>query len=308
MATTKEDQDQRAADYADQFNQPEQAPREMSEEEAFGLTPEAPTAEAAPEGSPAEEAAESPAEEAAEPPAAEAAETPAAEAAEQEPAAAGETAAEAAPSPADIEQRLKSWEGRLKARQAELDAREAAMGSSSANEEQASLPIGEGEGGGDGYGEGGSDDTDPAAVLGEDFGADFVTQITRLIKKVAEECVGGVSYKVDCVIKDLTNDRLQNHFNSIKDAHADFMDVVESPEFASWKAAQQDQENLDAVIDHGSARQIIDMLTRFKESGKTDNQSADDQIDAAEGVRSSAVSLPQEPAPADDFARAWNEA
>jgi hypothetical protein len=302
MKATKDEMDARAADYADEFDQPDKQPRQMSDDEAFGLSEPAAAEGAAPEGSAAEEAAESPAEEAAEGPAGEAAEAAPAE-------ASGE--GEAAPSPADQEQRLKSWEGRLKARQAELDAREAAMGSSDANDEQGSEPMGEeGAGGGDqaGEGEGGGGD-DPAAVLADDFGQDFVEQITRLIKKVAQEC-GGMDPRVDQVIEALQNERLNNHFNTIAQTHADFMDVVESPEFAAWKGEQPDQDRLQQVIDSGSARQIIDMLTAFKNATKkTDSQDYhEDALDAAEGVRSSGLTLPKEPAASDDFAKAWNEA
>lgn len=300
MKATKEQMDANAADYADQFNQPEQQQREISDEEAFGLTPEV---------EPAAEAVADPEAAAAEPVAsddqsAEVATEPASEAELAEPAA-----AEAA-APADPEQRLKSWEGRLKARQAELDAREAAMGSSSVNDEQASLELdgGDDSGGGDDAGASTGDDGDPAAVLAEDFGADFVEQITKLVKKVAQDCVGGVSATVDQVIADLQNERLQNHFNAIASTHADFMDVVESPEFAAWKAAQPDQGALDEVIERGSARQIIGMLTAFKDTHKGDRYDHDDALDAAEGVRSSGVSLPKEPTDSEDFAKAWNEA
>lgn len=308
---TKEQQDEHAADYADQFNQPDQAPRQMSDEEAFGLTE--------PEGG-AEPAGEAGAEPAGEPPAEAAAEAPAEASADapggEQPA--GEAAVEAAPTPADAEQRLKSWEGRLKARQAELDAREAAMGDSSVNEEQASLPMGdEGGEGGEGYESDAVEKAEastPGQILASDFGEDFVEQITALIQQICGECMGGVHGKVDQVIADLQNDRLQNHFSQIAASHADFMDVVESPEFAAWKAAQPDQDMLQKVIDGGSARQIIDMLTRFKQSRSTGGHDGDtgpgydDALDAAEGVRSSGVSLPQEPAASDDFAKAWNEA
>jgi hypothetical protein len=294
---TKEQMDEHAADYADQFNAPDQPPSQVSDEEAFGLTE--PAAEAPAEGSPAEEAAESPAEQAAEP----ATEAPT------------DAPADAAPSAADQEQRLKSWEGRLKARQAELDAREAAMGDSSVNDEQASLPLDDaGDGGADDAGEAASNEhADPAAVLAEDFGADFVEQITKLVKQIAHDCVGGVSATVDQVIADLKNERLQNHFTAIADVHKDFMEVVESPEFSAWQAAQPDQGAVQRVIDSGSAREIIDMLTAFKQASKPDDgydsqASHDDALEAAEGVRSSGVSLPQEPAASDDFAKAWNEA
>jgi vacuolar-type H+-ATPase subunit E/Vma4 len=320
MRMTKEDKDKNEADYADQFNQPEAEPRQMSDEEAFGLTPETnPADEAASEApaataeSPAEEAAEPAAEEAAETPAEEAAEPPAEEAAEQAAGTEQPSAEESAPSAADQEQRLRSWEGRLKARQAELDAREAAMSNSSVNDEQSSTPAGEGGEGGEASAaaEGGSEG-DPAQVLAEDFGSDFVQQLTKLIQKVAGEGYNDINYKVGCILNDLQNERLQNHFSAIAAAHKDFMDVVESPEFEAWKAAQPNQDQIAQVIERGSAQQIIDMLSAFKDSRKAQEGYGSDHdaaLDAAEGVRSgAAITLPKEPAPDDEFAKAWNEA
>jgi hypothetical protein len=305
MKATKEDIEQRDKEYADQFNEPDQEKRQISDDEAFGLTEPAAEAPAAEEAAPAEG---SPAEEVAEAPAVEAGES--AEGTGDAPHGEQPTG-EAAPSPADIEQRLKSWEGRLKARQAELDAREAAMSNSGVNEEQSSGPAGDGyEATQDAPGEG-EGESDPAAVLADDFGQDFVNQITALVRKVAHECMGGVDARVDQVIAALQNERLQNHFNSIAQAHADFMDVVESPDFSAWKDAQPDRDRLQQVIDGGSARQIIDMLSAFKNATKkADNPDydGDAQFDAAEGVRSSGLSLPKEPVADDDFARAWNEA
>lgn len=293
---TKEQNDQRASEYADHFNAPEQAPAEQSEDDAFGLGPET----AAPAGE-AGEAAEPPAEEAGESPAAEAAEPPAA-------------AADAAAPAADPEQRLKSWEGRLKAKQAELDAREASMGTSNTNEEQGSLPMDGGEESadheaGESAGVEAAEESDPGKALAEDFGADFVDQITKLVQKMISDGVGGVSSTVDQVIADLQNERQMNHFSAIAETHGDFMDVVESPEFAAWKAAQPDQPALQKVIDAGSAKQIVAMLTAFKQSKSGDMDGADDDaLDNAEGVRSGAVTLPKEPSQSQDFADAWNEA
>lgn len=293
---TKDDMDQSAADYAGRFNEDDQPAAEQSEDDAFGL------------GAPA---AETPAAEAAEPPAEEAAETPAAEAAEPAAEESAEPAAEGAAPAADPEQRLKSWEGRLKAKQAELDAREAAIGTSNVGEEQASLPMDEESAeheGTESPAEEAAEESDPGKVLAEDFGPDFVDQITRLVSKIVQDGVGGVSSTVDQVIADLQNERQQNHFNAIADTHADFMDVVESPDFAAWKAAQPDQAALQQVIDAGSAKQIIAMLSAFKQSKSGDMASADDELDAAEGVRSGGVQLPKEPTASNDFAAAWNEA
>jgi hypothetical protein len=320
MQVTKDQVDAQAADYADEFGQPDKQRTEQSEDQAFGL--DEPAAEAAADA-PADAApVDAPAE------AAEAGVDAASDAPHgEQPTGGAEEGGEAAAAPVDQEQRLKSWEGRLKARQAELDAREAAMGTTNVDAEETSEPAdaagdapAELDAGADANaGEDAGVDADPASVLAEDFGQDFVAQITKLIKSITQESVGGVSATVDQVIQDLQNERLQNHFSAIAGTHGDFMEVVESPEFEAWKAAQPDQERLQAVIASGSARQIIDMLTSFK-AGKQEPASAEaeaapeadpfheDALDAAEGVRSSGLTLPTEPTASDDFAKAWNEA
>lgn len=200
-------------------------------------------------------------------------------------------------------QQLQQLEERLQARQAELDAREAASRQSNTNETQTSTPASHA-------------DDDPATVLARDFGEDFVELVTKLVMQICEkqigEGVGSVAATVDQLIQQLTNERQHNHFKTIAAAHADFMEVVESPEFMAWKAAQAPAKQTDIarVIASGSAQEIIDMLTAFKQSkaSQTTSHANDDALDAAEGVRSSGIKLPKAPTPADDFAAAWNEA
>ena len=289
----KEMMEKNSAEYAEEFAAPDAPKSEQTEDEAFGLGPEA-AAEPAAEAEPEAAAEDAPA---------------------GEPVA--EVEADAAPAAADPEQRLKSWEGRLKAKQMELDAREASMGSSSANEEQMSMDMGEeGESAMEEAGESpameAGEDSDPARMLAEDFGQDFVDQLKSLVMSMVDSGVGGVNSTVTQLIADLQQQGQQNHFQAIADTHGDFMEVVESPEFSSWKESQPDQGALQEVIDTGSSRQIIAMLTKYKDHckgmGDGMGSSDDDALDAAEGVRSSGISLPKEPTSSQDFADAWNEA
>lgn len=289
MATQKM-ADEQAADYADQFNAPDAAPTQQSEDEAFSLGPE--------------QEAETPAGAMAEP-----AGEPMMEAS-GEPTDTAMPPADAAAPAADPEQRLRSWEGRLKAKEAELAAKEAAMGSTNVNDMQSGdEPESMDEAMNESPADEAAEESDPATVLAEDFGQEFVTMLTKLIQQVAGDGIGGISATVTQLISDLRNRDNQSHYKSISGAHADFMEVVESPEFAAWKAAQPDQPKLQAVIDSGSAEDIIAMLTEFKNSRAPASSGADDeQIDAAEGVRSGGITLPKEPGNSQDFADAWNEA
>jgi hypothetical protein len=221
----------------------------------------------------------------------------------------------------DALQRLSDLEAQLQTRQRDLDAREAAMARSNTNETQT--------GNGDTDPNTNRDDlanageSDPAKSLAEDFGEDFVRLVKILVtqqcEQLCEQMVGqrvnGVAAQVDQLIEQLTSERQQHHFKAIAAAHADFEQVVQSPEFMAWRAQQPTAKQTDIarVIEAGSAEEIIALLTQFKQSRPQNTTSGhgggmDDSLDAAEGVRSSRIQLPK-PAPAlDDFAAAWHAA
>jgi hypothetical protein len=299
---TKEQLAQDAAEYADQFGQDTPQKPEMSDDEAMGIYPE--EAPATEEASQEEGAAEA---------------LPAAEAA---PVEAVEEAAPAADDPAKAEQKLKSWEGRLKAKEAELnsrekdlDAREASMSTSSVDATQSDSASAE-EAGESAQMESG-EQNDAAKILAEDFGADFVEHITSLIKSVAGGGVSGDNHleaTVSALIHELREEKQSNHFKSIAAAHEDFNEIAESPEFGAWKDSQPDAEDINRIVESGSADEIIAMLTKFKSSKEISNDGMSDEdsyaIDDAEGVRSSGggLKLPDAPADMDDYEKAWKNA
>lgn len=282
MATTDQKKQDDQAEFAAQFNAEDAPKKEPTEEEAFG------------EGQAAEPA-----------PGAAAAPGAGAEAASAAAASAEPATAAPAPAPADPEQRLRSWEGRLKAREAELDAKEAALATTNVAEQQTGAAAAASA-------DSGAAEDDPGKAIADDFGPEFLGQLTKLIehicRKLVGDGIGSVSDTVQSVIDHLKRKETDNHFKSIQAAHADFMDIIESPEFAAWQAAQppEKQADLQRVIESGSADEIIAMLTAFKQSKGAGD--ADDQaLDAAEGVRSRGLTLPKEPSGADDFADAWNK-
>jgi hypothetical protein len=303
MATaTKEKQDKEHAEFAAQFDAPEAQKSEPTEDEAFGLSDPAPTGgEGATTDTGAADAA---------------ADTDATASA---PGAADSGAADASAGAGDKEKELADREAALSQREADLAAREAAIGTTNAGETQSD---GDGdENTGDGNGDentGGNDDQggedDPGKLLADDFGPDFVHLLTRFIKKICEtevgNGIGSVSATVDAVISHLQSERQANHFKAIAAAHDDFQEIVESPAFSAWKESQspEEQTHLQRVIDSGSAQEIIDMLTDFKKSRGTSSVD-ENALDDAEGVRSGGgLTLPKEPAAADDYAQAWANA
>jgi len=230
-------------------------------------------------------------------------------------AAGGTETGAAGPDPKELEAeaaRLRDLDAALKAKAEELAAKEAAMSTSNTNEQQTSSGGGDGDdkaaGGGDG-GDGGEDD-DPEKALEEDFGPEFVSLLKRLFKKWAgkefADGLGPLETKINDVIEHLQSERTASHFKAIAAAHADYEEIVSSPEFGTWKAQQSpdEQKRLERVIQSGTSDEIIAMLTSFKDSRQSSVD--EDAIDQAEGVRSSGLSLPKAPPASDDFVAAWN--
>jgi hypothetical protein len=313
MAITTEDQlKQDRADFADQFNAEDKPKTVQSDDEAFGLAGDADAGS----GDGATAGGDEGQGDAA----------TAGAAGEGATAAADTKPDEKAAALADQEKQLREREEQLAAREAELKAKEAALASATVGEQQTSTDPEAKDG------KGGEKDDDSAGddvekLLGDDFGPEFVSLLKRLINKTVgtslRDGLDPLQTRVENLIQDLQTERHTNHFKAIAKAHADCNDIVESPAFQDWLNCHSGPEKakLDRVIDSGSADEIIDMLTQFKDAQKAaagvandasgtgdDSASGNDaEIDAAEGVRSTSLQLPKEPTGDDDYARAWAE-
>lgn len=213
-----------------------------------------------------------------------------------EAAAEGETVGEERAeqlSPEDL-QRQKSWEGRLRKREEELAAREAALGS------------------GNGVAQSADDDAEIAEIrqrLTEDFGDEFVGMISKLAaheaRKLAAEDfdskLNPIQQTIAQAIQDVHAAFESMHFGAIADAHENFQDIINSPEFGAYinGLSGDEQEAAQAVLEGGTPKQVIGLLNAYKESLEQkaeqvdSDASVDDALDAAEGVRgSSPVQLP----------------
>ena len=322
MATSPEDNQQDQDEFAAAFAGADPVKTEMSEDEAFGLGPveEEPEMIEAEPGEGDVDMAESGAA-----------------------GAAGDDAAGAAPSvtiavepgaednantepmdPKDL-QRQKSWEGRLKAREAELAAREKALGSHSESAEGETMAEGAAEPAATealedaaAKVESGEMTFDQAmATLSNDFGEDFTKMLGVLIEakageiagKTADERVSKVSQQMDGLVGELVDDKARIHFESIKDAHEDFMDIAASPEFKEYISAMDETQRATAekTIESGSARSIIKLLSNYKSAGPKAEPVDEASMDAAEGVRSSGLKIPSKPAESEDYEDAWSQ-
>lgn len=240
---------------------------------------------------------------------------------------------------ADIEkerQRLKSWEGRLKKMQAELEAKNA---DKAANAEPSSdTPVADAieevaaetpnselaeaaEQVAEQVQNGELTPEQAMKQLSEDFGEDFVRMIEVIAKagasKAAAEKVGELDKAVNEIIADITDTKARTHFETIAAKHPDFNDIGQSAEFKSYIGSLPEADKADAerVVSSGSAKEIIALLDGFKSSQQNDDDPTptpdpvvDAQMDAAEGVRSSGMALPDQPKPASDsYEDAWKE-
>lgn len=318
---TQEELKQQGDEFAESFNQPDPDTQDVSEDEAFGITPDVSADTETGEGEPVTTTLEEPAGEGT------AEETPAEEGAEPAAEELGETPAEeAAEVPAEPSQQERSWEGRLRKREEELAAREAAL-------RDAESKLGAPGEGGEELGEGGAEA--PAgeitaeqaiAKLAEDFGDEFVGMIVAIATSkakeaaaaVAGESISGVSQNVEGIISHLRNRAAREHFKAIHDMHPDFQEVHAAPQFEAYLVSLPEAEQAEArrMLESGEADEINGLLSAYKASQQeTDNSEnteapADDDGwgDEAEGVRSSGIRLPESPQDSDDYAGAWDKA
>lgn len=235
-------------------------------------------------------------------------------------------------------QRLKSWEGRLKAMEAKLKAagvdtpeeekevvaeaieKAADATDTPADEEKVEQIADQVE-------EGSISPEQAMKQLAEDFGDDFVRMIEAIATAKAREAgtqvVGELKGTVDEIIGDIVDGKAKAHFEKIADAHPDFNEIGESEEFKTFIESMPDDQKGAALetIANGSAKAIVKLLDGFKAANKAGgdatpelteakesivDEASDDQLDAAEGVRSSGMKLPEQPQKADDYASAWD--
>jgi hypothetical protein len=249
--------------------------------------------------------------------------------------ASGDVTGDEPTDPKDI-QRQKSWEGRLKAKEAELKAREDALKSGKTGEpdeagedpaEEASEPqVTEALEDAVEAVESGDMTFDQAmATLSNDFGPDFAKMLGVLITskaseiagKMVDEKTGAVKGELDGLVGELVSEKEKQHYESISEAHPDFVEVAGSPEFKQYidNLPEADKAAALNVIGNGNAKQINALLTTYKnssaeestEDAKTEATEPDESaMSAAEGVRSKGMKIPEKPAQADDYEAAWN--
>lgn len=170
------------------------------------------------------------------------------------------------------------------------------------------------------------------ATLTEDFGPEFARMLKVLIKAEAQteagQVAGRVSQDIESLVSAIKDDKARSHFEAIADAHPDFNEVSNSEDMTAYLDSLEGDEKAEAmrVIESGSTSQVIRMLDKFKDWRATQNVPAvdgkpaadeplpaepsgpsDEAVDAAEGVRSTGLRLPEQPTRSDDYEKAWEQ-
>ena len=92
--------------------------------------------------------------------------------------------------------------------------------------------------------------------------------------------IEALTAQIEPIRKTEQNRVVEDHFRAITTAHADADKIVESPEFVEWKGKQPSftQEAYDAVLERGTAQQVIELFSAFKGAtgwGKADATAGD---------------------------------
>lgn len=121
--------------------------------------------------------------------------------------------------------------------------------------------------------------TEPAPVAGTeevDFG-DYSDEairaaVEKLVDMRVQAATAGIESKIATTLEPIQKqkavDALDEHFSAIANAHADFETVVVSKEMTDWIEKQPSfvRDGYKAVIEKGTAPQVIELLDSYKQS------------------------------------------
>ena len=134
------------------------------------------------------------------------------------------------------------------------------------------------------------------ATMIADYGREFVVGAVALagplIDAKAESYASDFNGNLDGLISEIQGAFSSMHKQTIADAHEDFEELVESPEFQAFRDSlpEDQQAKADATIESGSAGAVIKLLQAFKDAkDKPKEKTLEDAWaeDAATSVRSS---------------------
>lgn len=207
-------------------------------------------------------------------------------------------------------QRMSSWEGRIKAANKAKEEAEAKLnGDDSQSGKVNKTAPGE--------------DEEADTILSEfiDEFPSLEQPIKIMVKKIANKMIESkleeITPKIDSIEERTQETASEEHFATIKKAHANYEKIYNSGALTTWIKSQPKflQAGMEVVIEDGTAEEIIEMLDAYKTTIKhtqSDNpgKTKRDKLVDLEAVDQSSSGPPKDKKKAnkDDFDSAWDEA
>lgn len=94
---------------------------------------------------------------------------------------------------------------------------------------------------------------------------------TLVQQQVAQQVEARLKQALEPIAQKQQIDETQQHYAAILQAHPDIESVVESQEFASWRASQPSyaQQAINGVLSQGTTDQVIELFNQFKGNAQT---------------------------------------
>ncbi|HET6599720.1 MAG TPA: hypothetical protein VFG60_07130 [Burkholderiaceae bacterium] len=199
----------------------------------------------------------------------------------------------------ELEHKTKSWEGRLKARDREIAELKAELETRDARRDP-------------------PEEVDTPAL--DDVWSEYPDELRASIQ---QEIDRRVNERMEPLQQRVETVDTESHYGKIADAHDDYQDVASSNEFHDWIDSHPDylKPGLQQVIAHGTADQVIALLTDYKtarqatleaqqaeQQRQAQSRKRAQQLNDAAAVRSKPGGIPRGQPDPDDFDAAWAEA
>jgi len=142
--------------------------------------------------------------------------------------------------------------------------------------------------------------------------------VLQLVDQKVNQSASQIEQRVAPLEAEKKRTATETHFAAIGNVHADYETVAGSPEFSQWIDSQPDyvSQACHQVVQQGTANQVVDLLTRFKENtpdpaGEIPDPDPDPlpespRVAAAMAVKSRGRKIPK--GKINDFDGAFNEA
>lgn len=137
----------------------------------------------------------------------------------------------------------------------------------------------------------GSDDSDEDVRVASEEYPDIVLPLLKKLSKIEGELK---EYRTE-VNTEKSQNTLQEHFGTIEQSHPDMNDIVTSDDFTGWLERQSPV--WQRVAQDGSAHEVVELLSRYKETFDTQPQQPESKVDRARKVAEPTLPKARRPDP-----------